>query len=114
MFTISQLLQIHKFKVGDTLEKAWLQNFYLCSQPSDWMTFLPGFCKDTHQKYHKHIFSSLWVQGGQLPKFRFFSTHFDLLVLLPIYWKFRNFNHLAIIANSPPHTEKNQVKTGKK
>ena len=56
MFTSSQFLQIHKFEVDDTLEKKLLR--YLCSQSSDWMNFLHVFCKDMHQKYHKHILSS--------------------------------------------------------
>ena len=61
MFTTSQFLQIYKFfEVGDTLGKTLLRYFYIGSQSSDWINFLPGFCKDTHQKYlPKHILSPL-------------------------------------------------------
>ena len=42
MFTTSQFLQIHKFEVGDTLEKTLLRYFYIGSQLSDSINFLPG------------------------------------------------------------------------
>ena len=39
--------------VVDTLQKSLLQYFYIGSQSSDQMKFLPVFCKDMHQSYFR-------------------------------------------------------------
>ena len=106
MLTTSQFLHIRKFEVSDTLEKTLLWYFYIGLQSSDWMNFLPCFCKNTQQEYlSKHILPPLWLCGKSITEFSIFSTHFNLLSLVPIYWKFGNFNPIPIIANPPPHRQ---------
>ena len=104
MFTTSQFLQIHKFEVGDTLEKTLSWYFYVGLQSLDWINFLPGFCKDTHRKFKTHTLPSL-IAGESITEFSIFFL-LTSIVLLPIYWKFGNFNPLLIIANPPPDTQK--------
>ena len=59
MFTISQFLQIHRFKVGDTLERILLGYFYIGSQSSEGMNYLPGFSRIHIASIFLNIYSCL-------------------------------------------------------